>query len=923
MILLSLLLSCGEPPRHGLERRPTNERCLAPEQGVSSDLLGLEPVFEGIDWAGPTSAVFAPDHPERIYVTEKSGRLRWADPGDLDATTALDLEEVIVTQQGLGLSSMAFDPEFETNGAIYLAYATTCERSAVCPSEEEMGDYLANVSRVSRFTSSDGGLSFPLESEEVIVDAWQPADTHMVDQLVFDADGMLMVSLGDGGCCGDPQRLAQDLSALNGKILRLDVSGGGEGYAVPPDNPFVDREGAEPAIWARGFRNPWRMSFDRELGTLWVGDVGQSTWEEVNIVERGGNYGWSQVEGPECYREDCDLEAFTAPVAWYDHSYGKSVIGGFVYRGEALPDLVGAYIFGDYARRQVWALWTEEGHLDSEASVDGPYAEQLLLEADDGITSFAEDMSGELYVLLSAGHEDAPGAIYRLAPPERAEGVIAETLSQTGCFDEDDPTIPDEALIPYALNAPFWSDGADKRRWMAIPDGENVEVESDGDLSFPIGTVLIKEFGLNGRRVETRLLMRHGTGAWGGYVYQWREDQSDADLVSGAVDLDMETFTWHIPTRGECAFCHTTAAGGSLGPEARQLDRDYDYALGTFNQLDTLRYIGLLGPTKTDELARWRLDQDRWPMAEDSVGEADGLLVGGPVWTGSALRLDGVDDHVETTVPSGDVRTLSLWLRPTGWADPSEGVAGLIDSNTSSNPLRAGLGLGLAGDALVATLPTGDWETGVQLELDRWQQVVLSVGEGAAALYVNGEPRASATYDPGVAAQERAFVLGCSATGSPCFQGELRDVRVFDVALVAEEALQLGMGADPDRLFALQPYVDPYGDAEVDERARAWLHTNCAPCHRPDGPGSYDLRYDTPIGETGMCDVSPAIEDLDIADARLIAPGSPERSMLWWRVQDTEDLRMPPISSHVPDEQGVALIEAWITGLEDCREGEL
>lgn len=282
-----------------------------------------------------------------------------------------------------GLLALAFSPDFAADGRAYVYYTQGSPQP----------------SRLSRFQVTDSALD--PASERVLLEAPQPFANHNGGQLLFGPDGYLYLSLGDGGSGGDPQGHGQNLSTLLGTVIRLDVSG--EDYAVPPDNPFVDTPGARPEIYAYGLRNPWRMSFDRATGDLWLGDVGQNRWEEVNRIEAGGNYGWNVVEGFECFQQaGCDTTGLIFPRAVYPIGGMPecAVTGGYVYRGPSMPELDGWYVYGDFCSGKIWAV----------NAADPPMADDPVLLADTGlpISSFGELPDGELVVLTFAN------AIFRL-----------------------------------------------------------------------------------------------------------------------------------------------------------------------------------------------------------------------------------------------------------------------------------------------------------------------------------------------------------------------------------------------------------------------------------------------------------------------------------------------------------------------------
>ena len=340
-----------------------------------------------------------------------------------------------------------------------------------------------------------------------------------------------------------------------------------------------------PEIYAWGLRNPWRWSFDTATGRLWLGDVGQNAWEEVDRIERGGNYGWDDCEGFADFEANCPVLGHAEPVSVYAHSSGNaSITGGYVYRGSALPVLSGRYVFADFASGRIWAL-ADDGQ--------GGYSNDELLDTPFNISAFAVGADGELYF----AEYGSSGKIRRLVPG----GVVVadpvpDDLGATGCTAPADVTQPASGLVPYSINAPFWSDGAAKQRYLALPDTGTIDVDAAGDFDFPRGSVLVKSFELNGRLIETRLLMRHPDGDWAGYTYEWNAQQSAATRIVGGRTTQIDGRDWIFPSEGECLQCHTAAAGIALGPEIAQLNGDLQYpSTGvTANQLDTLAHIGML-----------------------------------------------------------------------------------------------------------------------------------------------------------------------------------------------------------------------------------------------------------------------------------------------------------------------------------------
>lgn len=343
-----------------------------------------EPALEGIS-DGPLTGLYPiPGDAGFAYLLEKSGTIRQVSLTENDRSgqaqvRILDLSSRLIQPQDTeeGLLGLAFAPDFATSRKIYVNYTQGNPRRDT----------------VSRFVVPLAG-EIDVSTEEKLIEIDDFAPNHNGGGMEFGPDGMLYIGFGDGGGGGDPRGNGQNTDALLGKILRIDVSGDGA-YAVPPDNPFAGQSGKRGEIWAYGFRNPWRFDFDNETGALWVADVGQGTWEEVDEVTKGGNYGWNIMEGPVCYKPSsgCDQSGLILPRASYSHDDGScSITGGYVYRGEALPELRGWFVYGDFCSKKIWAVNTR-----------GPGEPVQLTTSGAGITAFGEDASGELYMLGFAG----------------------------------------------------------------------------------------------------------------------------------------------------------------------------------------------------------------------------------------------------------------------------------------------------------------------------------------------------------------------------------------------------------------------------------------------------------------------------------------------------------------------------------------
>ncbi|MBN8280369.1 MAG: PQQ-dependent sugar dehydrogenase, partial [Gammaproteobacteria bacterium] len=674
--------------------------------------VALEDAFPAMPaFTQPTKALQAPGDPSRWFVLEKTGRVR-VFRTDTPATVAtwLDFSSKVNPSSEGGLLGLAFHPLYPARREVFVSYTTGSPMRLVLSRL-----LLDNVTAPATVT------------EQVLLTADKPWDNHNGGEVLFGADNYLYLTTGDGGSGGDPDNYAQDLRRLLGKVLRIDAwdSAGWPTtrYGIPPDNPYASNPRCGPAangapcpeLYAWGLRNPWRASIDPASGALWVGDVGQDAREEIDIISRGGNYGWRCREGTANYNTSgCPGSGFVAPVFDYAHGSGNgSITGGAVYRGSAIPALRGRYVYGDFLSGRVWAL-ADDGA--------GGYTTEQLVDSAAGISAFATDAAGELYVV-----DYGSGRLQRLVNAGGAvTDPVPDDLAATGCVVASNPRQAAPGVIPFTVNAPFWSDGAAKVRHLAVPDGQAITIGTGGDWDFPAGSVLMKTMELGGRPVETRLFMRHPDGGWAGYTYEWNDAGTAATRVRGGKVKFVQGQDWIYPSEGECLQCHTGAAGFSLGPETAQLNGTQLYpATGrTANQLETLSQVGLLLPAVTNPASRPRLPS-----------------------------------------PADTAHTLN-------------------------------------------------------------------------------------------------------------------------------------------------------------ERARAYLHANCANCHRPGGPTgmAMDLRWQLPLdtGTMQVCNAPPQAGDLGIANARLLAPGSPARSILLQRMLTRDAHGMPPLASSLPDTAGANLVSSWISGMSAC-----
>lgn len=563
----------------------------------SPDPFPLEPerAFPKLRFERPLELTHAGDGSGRVFVVEQRGVIHvFPNRPDADRTSVfLDIRDVVSRDHNEeGLLGLAFHPRYAENGQFFVYYSTR-----------------PRASIVSRFrVSAKDPDRADRHSEEILMRIPQPFGNHNGGSIEFGPDGYLYIGLGDGGAANDPFGNGQNLKTLLGKILRIDVDHRDPGlaYAIPKDNPFAGRsDGTRGEIWAYGLRNVWRLAFDRATGDLWAGDVGQNRYEEIDLIVRGGNYGWKIREGFHPFEPNAPQtgEVLIDPLAEYFRQEGLSVTGGRVYRGTRLPEFHGAYFYGDYVTGNVWAL-----RLDSRKQVAD---NRKVARTGLNISAFGEDDRSELYFTAFDGY------VYRFRrrPGDwaRVADAFPRQLSQTGMFRDIAALAPAEGLLPYDVNVPLWSDGATKQRYLALPQPKSVRFDATGPWQFPQGTVLVKTFFLPAtrqaaerppravsaaeladprqwRRLETRLLV-HSPEGWQGYTYVWNDAQTDAELLDGSKTVDVpvpssggeEIYSWYFPSRSDCMACHTPAAGFVLGLNTRQLNRPalgWDAAMG-------------------------------------------------------------------------------------------------------------------------------------------------------------------------------------------------------------------------------------------------------------------------------------------------------------------------------------------------------
>lgn len=510
----------------------------------------------------------------------------------------------------------AFHPRFKENGYIYVG-----SNGAPPGTKERKRCRIVRYTLKPRDVGSDSrAASFTVvpQSAQLIID-WE-SDGHNGAAVTFGHDGMLYITTGDGTSDSDTNLVGQDMSTLLAKILRIDVDhpDAGKPYAVPKDNPFLDRKGARPEIWALGLRNPWRMTTDAKTGHIWVAQNGQDLYEQAFLVKKGDNYGWSVMEGnsPFYLQRQRGPSFFTKPTVEHHHSEARSLTGGIVYYGQKHADLQGAYIYGDYSTGKIWAVKHDGKNIVWHKEI----ADTRI-----AITGFGTDSKGEILICDYQG--GGKGGMFTLEPTPKDDRVstFPRKLSDSGLFRSVKGHVMEPALIPYSVNAVLWSDGAAKMRWLGIPGDGTIDFTTYRGWNFPDETVIVKSFYLDmeegnpesRRWIETRFLTKQG-GQWYGYSYAWNDDETEGTLIEAkGMDRDFtlrtsggsQKFTWHYPSRSECMVCHSRAANFVLGLSEMQMNKVHDYGGVKDNQLRVLERLGLLRVNWADEIRQRMRDE--------------------------------------------------------------------------------------------------------------------------------------------------------------------------------------------------------------------------------------------------------------------------------------------------------------------------
>jgi uncharacterized repeat protein (TIGR03806 family) len=590
--------------------------------------------FTNLLFTNSVGVTFVPDstsNSNQLCVWEREGRI-WSfenNPGATQKKLVLDIHNQCQGWDDSGLLGIAFHPGFATNHFMFVYYTWVKPGTVAGDAYTRPVPNLPDTyhDRLERYTLDANGVAIP-DSVKIFVDLTNQTVWHHGGGMFFHpVNGFLYWTDGDNSV-GDNDQIIN--KSLYSGVFRIDVdcrggsishapprqptNGFTANYFIPNDNPFVGQPNVLEEFFCLGLRSPHRMTYDAPSGKIFIGDVGESSREEIDVIqpgESGLNFQWNICEGNLGKMPTNCIGISRGPLLDYPHTDGRAVIGGYVYRGQKFArDLGGKYIFGDNVFRTVWAL-------DETAT---PVKKTLLCVMPKGtgpnsgtdytgLSSFGTDADGEIYFCQMSSIGGRIFTLQRGGPPPPTQ-IMPKLISQTGVFADLVNLSPANFLIPYAPNSPFWSDGALKKRWFTIPTNTVIGFSANGEWTFPAGSVFVKNFDLpvddtnpkNLRRLETRILVRDTNGYVYGASYKWRADNSDADLVTTGITEPVEiktaigtrTQNWFYPGRQDCLTCHTPASGGVLGLNTRQLNGSFKYANGvTGNQLHTLGHIGI------------------------------------------------------------------------------------------------------------------------------------------------------------------------------------------------------------------------------------------------------------------------------------------------------------------------------------------
>lgn len=957
---LNLLLSICAFPKpadaqtHGLTTRPVVapylDGALPTQPPTLSGNWSAVVAFPNLNFLNPTGLAPMPGT-TKLVVWEREGRVYQFENVSNVATKTLVLD-VSAQCQGWddsGLLGLAFHPNFVTNRHVYLWYSWKTPGTVIGNPNTRPPTFTPGRNRLSRFTLDANGVALA-GSEFVIIDQADESVWHNGGGMFFHpTNGFLYITNGDDAVGSNNQRI--DAKLMSG-VLRIDVDkrGGAISHApprratnevsqnwpahfIPNDNPFVGVANAREEFFAIGLRSPHRMTIDPVTERIFIGDVGGGSWEEISVIEPndppGLNFQWDRIEGSNGDLTGNYIGVNKPPIIDYSHSEGGAVIGGYVYRGQQFAaELGGRYIFGDNIANVIWVL--DESTTPATKTVltsfprgPGPNSGNDYI----GLSSFGLDASGELYMCqMSSGDGSGnAGKIFKLQRGGTVSRAFPSRLSQTGAFSDLLNLTPSNKLIPYDLNAPFFSDNAIKSRWAVVPSDSSVQFAPTGEWSFPTGSVFVKHFDLSAsetnpllrKRLETRLLVKTATGVFGA-TYKWRADNSDADLLDSAFtenvpvsisplgnltpnDVGSPTSAGSTTRNGDAVTI--TAGGTDIWNASDQFHFAHQQRTGDFDvhvRAESITQADLY--TKSGLMARESLAPgSRHVMAlVFPSNAARNNNVGGYEFQYRAAT-GGTSTALYPPAPQARVNFPNTWLRlkregDTFIAYSSLDGAAWQEFSRTTLALPQTLFFGIAVTAHTATATT---TAKFHLQTNRLQPWYYPSRQDCVTCHT----------------QQSTGVLGLKTR--QLNKPMLYPNGVTENQLLAWKNIDLFSNppADPsvptfDRLAHHTETT-----ATLEKRARSYLDANCSSCHRPNSARAFwDARFDTPLAEQGLL-YGRVGNTLGIPDAKVITPQDLSRSILYHRVNTVGPDRMPPIARTQIDRAGTALLADWINSL--------
>lgn len=895
----------------------------------------VDVAFESLFFSNPVDLQHPGDGTNRLFLVQQNDAQIWAFPDDLssgNATEFINLSDRVRTNGGEeGLLGLAFHPDYANNGYFYVYYSASSPRRSV----------------IERFTVSENDPNqADRETGLVILEVDQPYENHNGGQLAFGPDdGYLYIALGDGGSGGDPQGNGQNRETLLGNILRIDVDGteNGLNYRIPTDNPYAgNTQNYREEIFAYGFRNPWRMSFDEPTGRLWVADVGQNEREEVAIVAKGENHGWKIMEGFQCYPSsvNCDPAGLTLPVWDYGRDLGASVTGGYVYRGSRAPELNGFYIYSDFVSGRIWAL---------KYIQDQPTTNIEIFDLAHNVGSFGVSASGELYILAFNGRiyqltsQGIPVVSFETGPPTGST-VNSSSVTVTWTGDDSQGSIVDYEV---ALTGPFSSTDtspATSATFASLPNGDYTlcitATDDDDNESLPACTsfainavsapvVQIDAGPADGSTINTEEVLFAWTGTHpGGTIAQYEVDLSGP--LSEFYETTETEATFSSLTNGSYTFCVRAQDTQQQWSEPACVDFSVDLSIPNLTPPISAFLNGTLPDLTPNDSGEPNRTAPELLSAIDAftnlttLERIDGLIPYEPIqpfWSDGALKSRWM------AVPNDGIPNAAIeqigYSEEGDWAFPI-GTVFVKHFELDTDETQEGAQRRLETRFMVHG-EDGNWYgLTYRWRPDHTDADLVGVSGTTETLTVT---TAQGTREQTWTYPSRLDCQGCHAPGNGSVLGANtrqlnHDIYYPDIDAQSNQIIELHRRGfistepiDTGSLLTLTPITDT--EATVEDRIRSYLDVNCGYCHQEGGTGKglFDARYTIAPENQNIVD-GDLIDPLSIDGARVIVPGDSMRSIAYIRMNSLfEEVMMPPLAKNRVDTVAVALLRTWIEGL--------